>query len=174
MTAVLQIDRLKHRHIQNGKELSFALNWGECLQLIGDNGSGKSTLLLWLREQLKEHSPTYLPQQGDREFFIPLQLNDVMQLSRQYQKLALTENLELSRAWNSSSGGEKQRVLLDIVCDERKKIWLLDEPFNHLDKTTTDRLLERIHSYLEKNGTVVMSSHKICSFSNTRTVKLVP
>jgi manganese/iron transport system ATP-binding protein len=59
------------------------------------------------------------------------------------------------------SGGQRQRVLLARAVAQEAKVLLLDEPFNGLDATTTEVLLDVI-SRLRATGTgLLMSTHDL-------------
>jgi manganese/iron transport system ATP-binding protein len=59
------------------------------------------------------------------------------------------------------SGGQQQRVLLARAIAQEARLLLLDEPFNGVDATTQDVLLEVLRR-LRSNGTaVVMATHDI-------------
>ncbi|MCU1350948.1 MAG: transporter related protein [Acidimicrobiales bacterium] len=59
------------------------------------------------------------------------------------------------------SGGQRQRVLLARAIAQGAKLLLLDEPFNGVDATTQDRLLE-VMADLQRDGiSIVMSTHDL-------------
>ncbi|MBU2648480.1 ATP-binding cassette domain-containing protein [bacterium] len=57
------------------------------------------------------------------------------------------------------SGGERQRLILARAMAQDKKIILLDEPFNNLDRNTQDRILQWMKREAERI-TLVMITHQ--------------
>ena len=59
------------------------------------------------------------------------------------------------------SGGQRQRVLLARAIAQQARLLLLDEPFNGLDATTTDILIEVLARLRADGVGVVMSTHDL-------------
>jgi manganese/iron transport system ATP-binding protein len=59
------------------------------------------------------------------------------------------------------SGGQRQRVLLARAVAQEAKLLLLDEPFNGLDATTTDILIEVLARLRSEGAGVIMSTHDL-------------
>jgi manganese/iron transport system ATP-binding protein len=59
------------------------------------------------------------------------------------------------------SGGQRQRVLLARAIAQQARLLLLDEPFNGLDATTTDVLIEVLARLRAAGVAVVMSTHDL-------------
>jgi len=154
-------------------DLSFNLQAGERLLIRGQNGVGKSTLLRVLLGQIKPISGTvklmiqreriaYLPQLQNTEFHISLTLSDVLAFSSktfsnkknidtdQVEKIGLLKNSDLNKAWNTASGGERQKVLLTRVFLQDVDLIILDEPMNHLDEKAKDRVKQLIAAFVSK------------------------
>lgn len=153
------------------KDVSFSLESGEALGVIGPNGGGKTTLLKILagilrptqgellvegKDVLKGSFPrqlfSYVAQHSEIDTVLPLTVEDMVLFGslgekRQGQR-PLGEILELvglsSKAhyrFATLSGGERQRTLLARALLCRPHILLLDEPTNGLDTTGQDQLL---------------------------------
>jgi len=59
------------------------------------------------------------------------------------------------------SQGQKQRVALArLWLDQRRPLWLLDEPFNALDQEANLNLQKQIRMHLAGGGMVALSSHQ--------------
>jgi zinc transport system ATP-binding protein len=159
------------------KNLSFTLNRGELLAVVGPNGIGKSTLLkIVLGElapasglvHLNARSVSFLSQLHNREFHIPLRLIDVIEL--QLPKVTKIETLtslglltasELNLAWNTASGGERQKALLTGFLLTKPDLLVLDEPMNHLDSKTRKTLIDHLIQITEtKRSSVLMVCHE--------------
>ncbi|MBO1254165.1 cytochrome c biogenesis heme-transporting ATPase CcmA [Alteromonas sp. 5E99-2] len=62
---------------------------------------------------------------------------------------------------NALSAGQQRRVALSrLWLKPNAKLWVLDEPFTALDKSGIDVINQRIHSFVEQGGTVVLTSHQ--------------
>jgi manganese/iron transport system ATP-binding protein len=59
------------------------------------------------------------------------------------------------------SGGQRQRVLLARAVAQEARLLLLDEPFNGLDATTTDILVDVLARLRSEGVGVVMSTHDL-------------
>jgi manganese/iron transport system ATP-binding protein len=59
------------------------------------------------------------------------------------------------------SGGQRQRVLLARAVAQEAKLLLLDEPFNGLDATTTNILIDVLARLRSEGAGVVMSTHDL-------------
>ena len=129
------------------RDLSFTVESGDYLCILGENGSGKSTLikgLLGLKTPTRG-SITF----GDR--------------SRARENLA---KLELSglekRSYRELSGGQQQRVLLARALCATRKLLLLDEPVSGLDPVATAHMYRLLEQLNRNEGiTIVMVSHDV-------------
>jgi len=59
------------------------------------------------------------------------------------------------------SGGQRQRVLLARALAQQPELLLLDEPFNGLDTTTTEVLLDVLAEQRKQGVAVVMATHDL-------------
>ncbi|MBL1227665.1 ABC-F family ATP-binding cassette domain-containing protein [Enterococcus sp. BWB1-3] len=155
------------------KNSSFSLFWKERVAIIGENGAGKTTLMKLILEkesldsgELKLGSNVkigYLPQaiQYDypqrsilQEFMYECSLDE--QESRRllagysfYKEDVLTQLRFLS-------GGEKIRLELAKLMQQKINFLLLDEPTNHLDIETREEVEEILEDF---TGTLLAVSH---------------
>jgi heme exporter protein A len=58
------------------------------------------------------------------------------------------------------SQGQKRRVVLARLWLQHLPLWILDEPFTALDAAATDLLKQKIESFANAGGMVVMTSHQ--------------
>lgn len=155
--------------------VSFTLNSGEKVGLIGVNGTGKSTFLRLLAgaEAPDMGSITrgggvrisYLPQSpdfGEARTVLRQTLEGVspdLLDSREYEAKAMLTRLgitDLEADVRLLSGGQKKRVALASALISPCEILLLDEPTNHLDNAMVaylETILQRFH------GALVMITH---------------
>jgi ATPase subunit of ABC transporter with duplicated ATPase domains len=163
--------------------ISFNLEDGDCLVVGGPNGSGKSTLLRVLLGRANASSgalsmhvargkTAILPQLQNNDFHLPLTLRDLLEISvgasvgaDEIARIGLLEPAHLSLAWNTASGGEKKRALLTRLLLQSPSLLLLDEPMNHLDRESRERVTKAVSNFLRGHGektprAVVMVSHE--------------
>jgi len=171
--------------------LSFSVDEGDYLCIVGENGSGKSTLMKALLgliscmsgeityEGFKRNEVGYLPQQTELQMDFPASVNEVVLsgcLNRQglrpyyntAEKKLTLDNLEklgisnlAKRCYRELSGGQKQRVLLARALCATEKILLLDEPVAGLDPKATIEMYQIIEELNNSGITIVMISHDI-------------
>lgn len=156
------------------ENISFSVNKGDYLCVIGENGSGKSTLIKTILNLIKpingsiEFSGSstrgqigYLPQQTDIQSDFPASVNEVIlsgftaakksHLSRKQIKenaMANMKKLGIEQLGKSSfrdlSGGQQQRVFLARALCAANGILLLDEPVSGLDPKITVEMYELV------------------------------
>lgn len=174
-------------------DLSFNVNRGDYLCIVGENGSGKSTLmkaLLGLKtpsagsiefsDNLKKSDIGYLPQQTGIQKDFPASVYEVVisgmvakeksffysKKSKLYAK-EIMKKIGISdiaeKSYRELSGGQQQRTLLARAVCASNKLIVLDEPVAGLDPHITAQLYDLI-SELNQNGiTVIMVSHDLLS-----------
>ncbi|MER2132804.1 MAG: ATP-binding cassette domain-containing protein [Carnobacterium inhibens] len=193
---MLQVRNLTLHHLTDLKEiikdLSFTINPGEKVAIIGEEGNGKSTLLKWILgdksiesyiqaegELINQFSRmVYLPQtlpQKYIEFTIDQYFfgqADAMDIDYQmlYQLVGQlgfdADRLTSSQLLGSLSGGEKIKVQLLKALSTDPDLLLLDEPSNDLDLDTV-KWLE--HFIKATPLTIVFISHDESLLSATAT-----
>ncbi len=126
------------------------------------------------REQL-----AYVPQADTLDPEFPVRVLDVVLMGR-YRRIgwgrrpkaadrdaaraALADVQLLDRAgdrFGTLSGGQQQRVLLARAVAQEAKVLLLDEPFNGLDATTSEILLQVIARLRGQGTGLLMSTHDL-------------
>ena len=171
--------------------LSFTVNAGDYLCIVGENGSGKSTLMKTIlnltpplagsihREGLKPTQIGYLPQQTQVQRDFPASVLEIVLSGFQGQrgwrpfytkeeKAAASANLKKlglegfeRRCYRELSGGQQQRVLLARALCATQKCLLLDEPISGLDPKATAQMYEIIEQLHREGITIIMISHDV-------------
>ena len=155
--------------------VSFYLERGDKVGIIGVNGAGKSTLLRLLAGAEEPDGGTvrldpgvrmeYLPQnpvfQGERTVLeqVLLGLNDADRSLAEYEARTILNRLGVSRFEQSVgnlSGGERRRVALAAVLARPCDVLILDEPTNHLDNDMVLWLEDYLRAW---KGALVMVTH---------------
>lgn len=155
-------------------DIEFSFFGGDKLAIMGDNGSGKTTFIKTLLGKIKPYSGKicfydnfnigYLPQDGllirsnktvldyFRDLFPLLTLQEV------YNTLGAFDfsREDDEKIVDNLSGGEKMRLVLSTLVEQKYDILVLDEPTNHLDMMTKEELIEAIGKY---KGSIIIISH---------------
>lgn len=157
------------------RNVSFLIERGDRVALVGVNGAGKSTLIKLLaeRESLTAgeyrigHNvqPDYFAQDQYKELDADARIiDDLGELSPRSTETELRNLLgcflfsgdDVFKRIGVLSGGERNRYALLRMLLHPANFLLLDEPTNHLDLRAKDVLLEALSKY---TGTVVFVSH---------------
>ncbi|MDR2778356.1 MAG: ATP-binding cassette domain-containing protein [Rickettsiales bacterium] len=187
----VEIANLKFGY-ENGKtligNLSFKIEKGDKICVVGKNGTGKSTLLRLIANELS-------PNAGKISFCggIGIGYFGQMNIGRLNLENSVEEELSSvdpkihrSKILNVAglmmfggddhrkkiavlSGGERSRVLLGKIILQQCNLLLLDEPTNHLDMESCDSLAEAVNNFPGASVTVTHDE----SFLNTVANRLI-
>ncbi len=152
------------------KDLDINIGPRDRLALIGRNGAGKTTLLKLIAGQVDADKGTRSVQPGTRivtleqdPFFTGFDTlldfaisGDDAPPRHEVEAIAGQLGIDLSRAADSASGGERRRAALCRALASEPDLLLLDEPTNHLDLAAIDWLESWLQRY---NGAFVVISH---------------
>ncbi|MDL2323694.1 metal ABC transporter ATP-binding protein [Ruminococcaceae bacterium OttesenSCG-928-A16] len=175
------------------QNVSFVVNPGDYLFVIGENGAGKSTLMkgiLGLMKPVSGHIEYngiaqkqigYLPQQTMVQKDFPASVQEVVlsgclnstgllpfyTAGNKAQAAAALAKLGIAslqkRCYRDLSGGQQQRVLLARALCATSKLLVLDEPVAGLDPIATTEMYSIIQQLNQSGITVLMISHDIHS-----------
>lgn len=161
------------------EDVSFNIYYKDKVCIIGSNGTGKSSLIKEIirgNENIKLGSNVkvgYIPQEiifedsnlrlieEARKYFIG---TDELLRSALFKFLFAGENIY--KKIKDLSGGEKVRLKLFCLIQDKYNFLILDEPTNHIDIDTKEILEEALISF---DGTILMISHdryfinKVCN-----------
>ena len=166
--------------------ISFSCMPGSYVRLVGENGSGKTSLLRCIARLDNTNLGTIHYNGCSVDEFlneykqIILYISDKSQLNEQltvyetitffgslYNSMILLEaavkTFELEEYLDCQikflSKGLKKRVVLSRLLLQRARIWLLDEPFVHLDNESIKAISNIINTHLSNGGILLLSDH---------------
>ncbi len=171
--------------------ITFEVDAGDYLCIVGENGAGKSTLmktLLGLMPPLEgritfapglgNRDIGYLPQQTEAQRDFPASVREIVlsgfqrrgfrpfytraEKARAQQNMArMAIDTMARRCYRELSGGQQQRVLLARALCAAGQMLLLDEPVAGLDPKVTAEMYELIAALNRRGMTIIMISHDI-------------
>ena len=141
MRTILTIDKISKEFGQRQllKDVSFHVNEGDRMGLVGDNGTGKTTLIKILMGQIEADSGQMIwhlkgMRVGYLSQSVEQQLDD----------------------WEKLSGGERTKRMLVNIWKSHPQLLVLDEPTNHMDQAGVQWLIKEIRRF---QGSVLVISH---------------
>ncbi len=147
--------------------ISFVINRGERVGLVGPNGIGKSTLLRIISGIEKSDGGDVHLQKGARLVYMPQSemrdaspnpLNGSNSKGNAWKLVSdlHLNHLDLKRDQTHNSGGEASKIKLAKALSEQADMYVLDEPTNNLDFPAL-RFLERAIANDSKSAFLVVS-----------------
>lgn len=182
--------------------VTFSVDQGVCLQIVGENGAGKTTLLrtlsgilplqrgriLWegfpidRDPALFQKALFYLGHQLALKEALSVLENLQLDLScALYEKHVLEAALEewgmrdLSTAFvHQLSRGQRQRLALVKFFLSNARLYILDEPLSGLDQDVVGKVQDHIQKKLNSGASVILTSHQTLTLpgASLNTLKL--
>lgn len=167
------------------KDLSFTVNQGDFLVVVGENGVGKTTLVRALLGLIKPKAGTinlpadtrigYVPQFRNLDEEYPLSVRDFVALNSRQSRwpwLNRRERKDLNRMikitdltriadrpLGLASGGEKQRAYLAQALLPDPRLLILDESTASLDNEMKYNLLDLVSRFQQSGLSVMFITH---------------
>lgn len=166
-------------------DVSFNIESGKIVGLLGKNGSGKTTILKMICDLLTIDSGEILVSGlhiGEETKDIISFLPERTYLSREYtisqvftifeefykdfdrsraEKLLLDLDLDVHMSLSKISKGMMEKVQLILVMSRRAKLYILDEPLGGVDPSTRDDILKTILSNLDEGSSMLITTHLV-------------
>lgn len=185
---MLAVNNLSHAKGNKAlfRHVSFTMAPGQRVLVQGANGAGKSTLLKIVAGLLSPDKGniqfqgcllsqmSYLGHQNSlKKALTPLEniaellslancLASDARIDEVLTDLGLTH--QRNQLCGSLSAGECRKVALAVVILKNRPLWILDEPFNSLDKVSYDKLQGYCQQHLAQGGMILLSSHQGSQF----------
>jgi ATPase subunit of ABC transporter with duplicated ATPase domains len=153
-------------------DVNLNVEGGERIALLGDNGTGKSTFIKCLLGDEDcagkiQFGPTvkwgYLPQiihfdHPERTLYDTMlyEKNCTPQMARDRLGQFMFQGEDVFKTVDNLSGGEKSRLRLCMLMDEKINLLILDEPTNHLDIASREWVEAAIEEF---EGVLLFVSH---------------
>ena len=158
------------------KGISFEVNNGQIVTLIGPNGSGKTTTAKMILNILNAdeglvtsntNKMAYVPQKINIDWTMPLRVIDFMKLTSSLNNTEIIDSLTLTgvakllyNEVHNLSGGEFQRVLIARAVAKKPELLVLDEPVQGVDFNGEIALYNLIKKISDKlNCGILLISH---------------
>ena len=191
--SVNHLECIRHNNILFSN-LNFNMKDGDLLQINGENGSGKSSLLQICSGLAEPSDGAVLWNDGNiRKYRYDFQKNMLYLGHKNAIKESLTvkENMEIiftlagmekkeefskilkiiglpnitNLFARNLSAGQQRRLSLTRLLMTRSKLWLLDEPFNTLDKHGKKMIEKIIFDHCNLGGIVIFTTHQEIEFN---------
>jgi zinc transport system ATP-binding protein len=172
-------------------QVTFSVEEGDFLGIIGPNGGGKTTLMKLILGLLKPTSGSirlfgkkvpshkikvgYVPQNTNYNIEFPITVEECVSLGlvgEKKNKETIHHALERvqmidyrAKRLGELSGGERQRVLVARSLVSSPRILFLDEPSSNIDSAGQENLFQLLYD-LNKTMTLVVVSHDLMALSN--------
>ena len=165
--------------------ISFTIEPGRIVGLLGPNGSGKTTLIklangllvptageLWINGRApgkESHAMvSYLPERTSLPLWMTVkQLQDFYEdfyadFQRERSEEML-DRLEISakQRMKHMSKGTREKVQLIMVMSRRARVYILDEPIAGVDPAARDYILKTIIQDYSEDASILLSTHLI-------------
>ena len=184
------------------ENLSLSLSNKQMIQIKGRNGSGKTTFLkvilnilepksgeiIWKGKNIKKNIFDFYNQTtfimdnntSTRELNVINNINFWKGLSSSKldneEIFVLLKKLDIEKYYKTKvmhlSAGEQKKLELIRLILEQKKLWVLDEPYNHLDDLSIEILNQTFIDHVNNNGMILFASHFDPIISNLETLEL--
>ncbi len=191
--ALITVDRLSAYYEKREifSELSFKIEKGDYLCIVGENGSGKTTLMRCIlgfnvrhkgsvmMDSISRNQIGWLPQRTETQKDFPASVKEVVmsgfsgigildfkgireKRAAAEKNMGLLEISELkNRSFRELSGGQQQKVLLCRALCAANRVLLLDEPVTGLDSDAREELYSTIRRLNSAGMTIIMITHDL-------------
>lgn len=165
--------------------ISFEIEEGSIVGLLGPNGCGKTTLIKILTGLIKDHTGTVKidneepgPHTKSIVAFLPdtsylpdwMKPTDAIDYFADFYedfdkdkavRMVTDFGLDPHQKFKTMSKGQQEKLSLILVMCRRAKLYVLDEPLGGLDPAARSAILDLIMNNYAENAAVLLSTHLI-------------
>ena len=166
-------------------DISFDIEEGSIVGLLGPNGCGKTTLIKILTGLIKDHSGTvkianeepgaytkslvaflpdtsYLPDWMKPKDAIGYFADFYEDFDKEKATRMVSDfGLDPNQRFKTMSKGQQEKLSLILVMCRRAKLYILDEPLGGLDPAARSAILDLIMNNYAQDAAVLLSTHLI-------------
>lgn len=166
-------------------DISFEIEEGSIVGLLGPNGCGKTTLIKILTGLIKDHKGTVKigneeigPYTKNLVAFLPdtsylpdwMKPGDAIEYFADFYedfdkdkavRMVTDFGLDPHQKFKTMSKGQQEKLSLILVMCRQAKLYILDEPLGGLDPAARGAILDLIMNNYAKNAAVLLSTHLI-------------
>lgn len=189
---VLEVDniykKINDKSIINN--ISFNLEEGKVLGILGPNGNGKTTLLNLIFGFLKADSGKILINgkdvgveskklvsflQDKTNFPLKMTIEEVTNFYKtfynDFNKEKMEELLEVMKLDKKMkikelSKGMEEKLFLSLTLSRESKLFLLDEPITGVDPVAREKIINSIINSISENSSMIITTHYIGELEN--------
>jgi len=172
-------------NFQAVKDVSFNIESGKIVGLLGPNGSGKTTLIKTIMGLMADYNGSvviagetpghianrhisYLPDTAH----IPrwLTVNQSINFFKDFyedfdparaKNMLVQMKIPLDKRLKQLSRGMQEKVSLSLMMSRRAKLYILDEPIGAVDPASREFIIETILRNFNDEGSILLSTHII-------------
>lgn len=187
MQTVLELQNVSKNYGSKAalKEVSFKIDAGKIVGLLGSNGSGKTTLMKLAAGLLHPKAGvmrvcgegigtaskglvSFMPDQPLTEPW--MKVGDAISFFRDFysdfdetkaKEMLQFMKLENSQKVSSLSKGMNERLQLTLTLSRKASLYLLDEPIGGVDPVAREKILDAIVNYYTEDSCLVISTHLV-------------
>lgn len=165
--------------------ISFSVESGKIVGLLGKNGCGKTTILKMINdlltidsgeilingEKISEKTKAVVSFLPERTYLDPnFTIREVFEYFEAFyqdfdkekaENLLKDLDLDINAKLSKMSKGMKEKVQLVLVMSRKAKLYILDEPLGGVDPATRDYILKTILSNFEENASMIITTHLV-------------
>lgn len=187
MKNILEVNKVKKSYGRKTvlNEISFTLEEGKTLGVLGPNGNGKTTLLNIIAGLLQPDAGEILVDninissetkkivsylRENNQFYNWMKIEDTISFYRDFfedfdeertRNLLKFMNIEGNQKLKTLSKGMLEKVSLSLVLGRKAKLYILDEPISGVDILSRDEIINAIVENMIEGASMIITTHYV-------------